>query len=382
MNDRAVVEQVAVLDTRADGGGAEILIEVCGRGVGTVKLTSDHLAVRRRLAEEALRRQAVHDETSFWWTGERVRDQRILEAQVAMAALRDWDWHHIVEPVLPAVGPHKTALLTAGASTLPAFSLRGALRQGVRCGELLPEQFFRLITLNLWMGPGSERLLDLALRGTLPAFRPESTLLMLGPEPKGWNQALDALLVDLPDTSSSTALADVLRPDEREAVKAIVTRVRWIETLRRTALDISSRAGVRCIASAESGDLLALLDQPGPIRTLGLVVHQDAQGLHFADGVIPLDAVRARLADMRRRGLVLDAVDLAVCGAEAPGNLADCFQSCGTPLVLTYGPFAHFARAVLGWTNLLSMPRCGGDHLSLPELIDRSWHTAYRGTGD
>lgn len=376
MSSRTVVEQVAVLDIHADDGRAEVLIEVSGRGMGTASLTSDHLAVRQRLAEEALRRQALHDETSFWWSGERVRDQRILEAQVAMATLRDWDWHHIVEPMLPAVGPSKTVFLSSGAPTLPAFSVRGALRQGVRCGELAPEQFFRLVALNLWMGAGSESLLNLALRGVLPAFRPETTALLIGPEPKGWSQALDALLVDLPDTSPSTALTDVLRPDEFEAIDAIVTRVRWTEVLQRTASSLASQAGVRYVAEAESGDLLALLDRPGTIRTLGLAVHQDAQGLHFADGVLPLDAVRTRLADMRRRGVPLDAVDLAVCGAEAPGNLADCFQSCGTPIVLTYGPFAHFARVVLGWINLLSLAQ-RGDDLSLPELIDRSWHIAY-----
>ena len=73
------------------------------------------------------------------------------------------------------------------------------------------------------------------------------------------------------------------------------------------------------------------------------------------------------------------SVELGVCGAEAEGNLADCLQAFGAPIVHTQGRFAHYGRMLAAWSWAFQELRDAGGPLSLPELLDRGWLRAWAG---
>lgn len=373
-------EQIIVIDvqTSASNGGVDILVEVNGSLASGVSLGIEALEERQTLAERVQRSQ-VDDDTSFWWSGDVIRDRRIATAQVANAALRAWDWQHWASPLLRAVDTRPTLLLAPGATDLPLFSVRSALRHGVRGGELSGARYTQIVPLSLWSGVGCEHLAELATAGALPAFSPSSTAVVIGPEPDGWRRSLDALLIDLPTNQFDYEISDAVTRQDLEMIEAIATRVRWTQAIHNSLKGAADRLRMKCLTNATSEDFINLLKSPQTISTLGMIIHQDHIGLHFYDRVVTLDELRETL-ELREQASPFASVDLAVCRAEESHNLADCFQSSGTPIILTYGPRAHFGRAQIGWLYML---RAFAEHgpLGLPELVDHAWYAAFQGRG-
>jgi hypothetical protein len=190
----------------------------------------------------------------------------------------------------------------------------------------------------------------------LPVVDPGRTTFLLGPPPP--NPLLETL-----DGMSREDVVEALQsmPAELEAVA-------WRALVRADFLEAAQRAGHRVVAEASSEHLLS----PPPIAggALFVIAHQDDDGVHLHDRPVPPAEVRARLAGGDEAPYV--TVDLSVCGADRPGNLASVFQALGASVVLTRGNVGYDGGMFQRLLRILELVE-GGSRLALPELHDLAW---------
>ncbi len=107
--------------------------------------------------------------------------------------------------------------------------------------------------------------------------------------------------------------------------------------------------------------------------TLFLVAHQDDAGVHLHDRSVAPAEVYARLRRASAGDPPYATVDLSVCGADRPGNLAVVFQALGASVILTRGSVGYDGGMFQRLLRLLNLIQ-SGSRLSLPES-SRPWPT-------
>lgn len=187
---------------------------------------------------------------------------------------------------------------------------------------------------------------------------PERVTFMLGPPPP------DDFLETLAEMSPEDA-ADLLVSEPAE-----VEAIAWRATVRADFIETARELGYQIFPEATSGDLTTAPPSPG--GALFLVAHQDARGVHMFDGAIHPSEVHALMQRKRGSEPPYTTVDLAVCRANRPGNLAATFQALGATVVLTRGEVGYdggMFRRLLHLLEVLSHE----SRLSLPEIHDLAW---------
>lgn len=353
-------------DLGADGGAVDVSrmdARIVGdrRELADVPVHRSALAAAACRAREELVRKVEAIERRFVGTGllldDPERDAQTGRLERARRAVDRWDFDHLIEPVLAGLRA-PTLVAFHGDSDTPRLDLRAALREGVRSGRLAPSIVSDVVCLPTWPETVQglfAHLAELAFGG-LPAVDPARTTFLLGPPPP------NPLLATLDRMS---------REDVSEAIRSIPTEleaVAWRALVRADFLETAQAAGYRVVPEASSEDLLCAPPSAG--GALFLVAHQDEDGVHLHDRPVTPAEVRARLA--RSDEAPYATVDLSVCGADRPGNLASVFQALGATVVLTRGNVGYDGGMFQRLLRILELVE-GGSRLALPELHDLAW---------
>jgi hypothetical protein len=312
-------------------------------------------------AREELVRKVEAIERRFVGTGllldDPERDAQTGRLERARRAVDRWDFDHVIGPALADL---RAPALVAfpGDTDTPRLDLRAALREGVRSGRLAPSIVSEIVCLPTWPETASglfAHLAELSFAG-LPAIDPARTTFLLGPPPP------NPLLATLDRMS---------REDVNEAIRSMpadLEAVAWRALVRAEFVEAAQVAGYRVVPEASSEDLLCAPPSAG--GALFLVAHQDEDGVHLHDRPVTPAEVRARLARLAEAPYA--TVDLSVCGADRPGNLASIFQALGASVVLTRGDIAYDGGMFQRLLRILELVE-GGSRLALPELHDLAW---------
>lgn len=146
--------------------------------------------------------------------------------------------------------------------------------------------------------------------------------------------------------------------DERALLTEWQTRVqREVEALGGTVT-----------AAASRDDLGQRLADPEPGETLVLFAHQDDRAIHLVDGPCTRDELPVATA----HGAPHASIDLAVCFAGDPHNLASRVQDLGCPVLTCRRHRAQLGGALFTWMEILHLLREGA-RVSLPELHELAW---------
>lgn len=314
-------------------------------------------------AREELVQRANAAERRFIGDGlllrDRQRDARTLRLEDARRAVDRWDLEHVLGPLLDGLCTPALVVFHGG-SGAPRLDLRAALREGVRGGELPLATLRDIVCLPTWSETVDgliRHLAELSVVG-LPVVDPARTAFLIGPPP--------------PDEFLNT-LAEMEPADAREALVSMpsdVEALAWRAVVRADFVERARAAGHRVVAEATVEDLTAAPEIAG--GSLVLLAHQDGDGIHMHDGPIAPADVRERL-EARCGGVApYTTVDLSVCDADRPGNLAAAFQSLGATVVLTRGHVGYEGGMFRRFLQILDLLD-EGRRLSLPELHDLAW---------
>ncbi|MCY0989508.1 hypothetical protein OV203_20375 [Nannocystis sp. ILAH1] len=377
---RSDPRRVASLDfCAADHGGVEVVLGVHGESPLIAGLTPSRLAERAEVVRRLALRAQDDDRSSFWATGDATADDALLAVEALRALVCRWDMTHVVGPLLTSLGSEPTMVLVDGRGGLPEFSLRQTLRWGVASRRIAPAAAARIVPVPVWAGQGADLLLDQVDTGALPGVRPEQLVFAIQRPPGGAETLLLALLRRFGDPEvCAERLRDLLEaPEDSPHHRLVATALRQWDWTEALLVELRARAtalGAIVLDTIASSQLIDLFAGATPDATLVLVAHQDARGVHLADGPVPLPALAAVLARLRRIGhAVWGSVDLGVCHANAPLNLADIVQSAGVPVVMTSGTWAHCARMLGCWSHALDVLAAAETPPSLPRLLDAAW---------
>lgn len=365
---------VYVLDVEPDEGGGvtSILSLVVPRRAGHDVVLHDatlfHGAVspaasRAREARVCeLARLEAHLRGSSFLVGDPDRDRRSHELDVARRRIAHWDCEHIITPLGALLQERPGILVFRRSAGMPRFSALAAIREGIDLG-LLPVGILRgLSCVPTWAESAEDlmgHLTSLALFG-LPEVDPARSVLLLGADAP--NEFLSTVATNVPDDDKRDAL---------EAMPAELRSVAWLSLLREALVDEAVGIGMEVHAEATRADMERALSAGSYGATLFLVAHQDELGVHLWDAPVAIEEVN-RAIHRPAAGAAYGAVDLAVCGADSPGNLASAFARRGSPVVLTRGAIGYQGRAMARLLGLIRLLR-EGCVASLPELHGRAW---------
>lgn len=145
--------------------------------------------------------------------------------------------------------------------------------------------------------------------------------------------------------------------DSAEQLRSGLARDVWITRLLDTLTQEARATGITVETDVTAVRLLELLAGSGASGhecTLVVVGHQgDDARLHCADRALGLDEIAWNLRS--RTPIAWTSIDLAVCHASEPYNLAELCQAAGCPVVLSRGPFAYYGRTVGAWILIVRM---------------------------
>jgi hypothetical protein len=346
-----------------------VLLDVEPQADGSVLVVGEPGGLRHHVGAEALAERdalvahAVHARqaspgTSFY-AGDFDRDASAVRAELIWSTLRLWDLTTFAQPLLARMDL-PAMVLYPGRSRLAHLSLRGSLREGLRAGALDAGIFGRARALAYWGARGLRRLLELCAAGAVPVVDPARTSLLVAPPP----DRIAAMIRRVPRSRWEQVLGAAL-PDLRAA--------RTTAAFEAELFTLAARLGVDVVHPATRAHLLDRIRAGGWGRSLFLIAHQDAEGIHLADGPLPLAAARAALADRAAAGAgAHDTVDLGVCGAEEEGNLADAFQAAGAPIVTTRGMTSYYGRDIVAALLVIRRLEEHGP-APLPDLTEGAW---------
>ncbi len=333
---------------------------------------ADSVLVSRRRRLDAIEREAKRaGRSSFWSSGDAARDQRAQRIIALEAALHGYDFDLLLAPLIEQLrtgGPAfilssgRPCVVPSGLS-LDRFSVRRSLQAAFRAGKIGLTTLRALVSVPYWSEPGSVRLVEHALAGALPQVSP-GTLRFLIARPS----RLARYFTDFLETGGTiTALAELLSLQDLVPER---TQAWWNDRIFNTLVGEARAGGAKVVTELTRQSLVDELVSVTPTTNLVLILHQDEQGLHCADGALPLGELIAAL--VARGAPAAASVDLAVCMANQAGNLAEILQGAGTPVVMTRGSTAYFGAAAATWIRALRLLRSGWSG-SLPALHDQLW---------
>lgn len=299
---------------------------------------------------------------SSFVVGDPDRDRRSLELDVARRRIGLWDCEHVIAPLGDMLQERPGILVFRRSACMPRFSALAALREGIDLGLLPMRILRRLICVPTWAESAEElmgHLTSLALFG-LPTVDPARSVLLLG--------------ADAPNDFLSTVATNVPDDDKRDALEAMPAELRgvaWLSLIREALIEEASRIGMEVHAEATRADMMRALSAGSDGATLFLVAHQDELGIHLWDAPVAVEEVK-REVHLAATYAAFGTVDLAVCGADVPGNLASAFAQQGSPVVLTRGAIGYQGRAMARLLMIVRLLR-EGCVASLPELHGRAW---------
>lgn len=338
-------EDASILVTAEPGG-----IRYC--------ISAEETAQRDELVARATDARHSTPGTSFV-TGDRDRDRAALRAELLWSALRSWDLEHVLRPLLARLEPW-SLVLHPGRCRLEHLSFRGALHEGLLTGAIDERTLQSTCGLPYWSAPGLEHLLDRAIAGALPVVDPKRMALLVAPPP----DRIATNLLRIPRSQWESTLHAAL-PDLRAAKK--------LATFESELFGAATEIGIDVVYPATRRALMDRLGARVEGSALFLIAHQDAEGLHFADGALPIGAIRAAFVEHARSGAIPhDTVDLGVCGAEGEGNLAEWFQARGSPIVMTRGMTSFYGRDIVAALTVVRRLAQHGPAV-LPMLVDEIW---------
>lgn len=293
--------------------------------------------------------------------------------------VRIWDFEHVVQPLYAMVvgeGRAPGLMLFPGQSKLAGFSLRMALRSAIRRGACDPDATLRLQAIPLWAGDGARRLERLARSDALPRVTLGHVRFVLAPVPSGLERVIGAFMRRTPQPEVfKRHFGAQLRPDLQSYI--------WTHKLRKALVSNARAFGSEVLDEPNCDQFLSALAGGQPHETLVVVAHQTKDGIHLRDGALPLRAVQGHLgARLRHRPQGLDnsvvprdcygSVDIAVCHSQEPGNLAECMNAFGVPVVMAQGHRAYYGVTCGTWLMALDvLQRCRP--MVLHRLVERVW---------
>lgn len=337
--------------------------------IDTIELDVAALNRRGALVADALEFDRKHQIGSYYASGEAYRDEVVAASARRWALVRDWDYLHIAG-ALPQLFPRAPQVVLfpgrfPGEPRLAEFSVRRALRQAAAVGHIDIETTLRFNSIPTWGGAGEDALSRSAHAGRLPQVFAERTQIILLPRPA----IIEDAAVDMIDR---WGVADFLAASDE--FRGGFLELRRAELTRHALLAAARAAGAQIIDLPAADEFVALLaaHHPDDDHTQVVIGHQDDEGIHCHDRPVSLAEIEQQLTRTRPAGIRCASVDLAVCRAGHPNNLAPLLQSAGAQIVLHRGEFAYYGRTLLTWLIALRLLEAAGP-CSLSTLHDRVW---------
>lgn len=366
--------QVEVVSRVRGDGGVE-WTAIVDTAAWRLELARSDLAFRNGCLDRVSRMRDAFDRSSYWRSSQMRIEQGVAELDAAYHALYHWDLCEIVRPLLANLEqqfPGESWLVVAeGRPALPLFDIRAALRSGILRGSAPPQALAVFSVVHAWAGRGCAALREFTAPNMLPKFRASALHFVIGPPPSEIDDYFGTLARHR-QVAHDILIRETLEI-EQDRVVDMVARAKWQAGLLDAVIKTARTLGAFVRSPATRKDLANVLARCAQGSLLVVIAHQDRDGIHLADGPLALPVFGQYLYDLRERAIrPCASVDLGVCHANAEGNLADCFQAFGIPVVHTHGRYAHFGRVLATWLWALRT-LADGDPRSLPALLDEGW---------